>query len=190
MESSRASEGKDSGGVTPLRIPRNRTREQTPPPRDGSSDSTDSTSSDKVEAKDTKSAENAWVDNDEPPTSPVAGGEIDNTGMAGLPAPSPSVEVEHLKDMPDIPSRVSSSFRAKSPNAALGGVYFRQVMALLERKHQDIRFYEEVENHSIMRLDWASEERDGLSSDKLEVSVTIFNETLLSRSLGPSGVTC
>ncbi|KAK3953282.1 hypothetical protein QBC32DRAFT_313146 [Pseudoneurospora amorphoporcata] len=165
MESSRASESKDPAEVAPLRVPRSRTREQTPPPRDNSD------GEDKV--NDTNGADNAWVDVDEffsaaPVTSPTRDGDpLPNIGMARLPAPEPSVEIEYHEYTAKTPgsdgsNKIPISLRSKGPksNADLGGYYFRQVMTLLERKHQDIMFYEEVENHSIMHLDWASEVGD------------------------------
>ncbi|KAJ4383752.1 hypothetical protein N0V85_008423 [Neurospora sp. IMI 360204] len=161
MESSRASERKDPAEVTPLRVPRSSCREQTP------SSSDDSDPEDEI--SDTNN--NVWVDVDEffpaaPVTSPIRGvDELANIGMTRLPAPQPSVE--HDENRTNTPNsegrtRIPISLRSKGPksNADLGGYYFRQVMHLLEKKHQDIMFYEEVENHSIMHLDWTSEVGD------------------------------
>lgn len=200
MESSRASDRlKESCGcpaeVTPLRVPRSRSREQTPP----SSDNSDPEDEISDTNSNTNSTDNVWVDVDEffsaaPVTSPTRGvDELVNIGMTRLPAPQPSVE--HDENRTNTPNsegrtRIPISLRSKGPksNADLGGYYFRQVMHLLEKKHQDIMFYEEVENHSIMHLDWASqvgdiqetedsrndksEEGTGLAS-KLEVSAAI-----------------
>jgi hypothetical protein len=134
MESSRASERKDPAEVTPLRVPRSRSREQTPPPLDnpGLED----------EINDTSSTDNVWVDVDEffspaPVTSPTRGvDELANIGMTRLPAPQPSVE--HDENRAKTPgsegrTRIPTSLRSKGPksNADLGGYYFRQVMHLL-----------------------------------------------------------
>ncbi|KAK3484700.1 uncharacterized protein B0T23DRAFT_57877 [Neurospora hispaniola] len=159
MESSRASERRRCCAMTPLGFSRS----------PSSSPLDDSDLED--ENNDTLGRANAWVDVDAvfppaPATSPTRGDdELADVGMARLPAPHPSVEHDEnsLKtvdsaDSTPIPTSVRS--KGSKSNADLGGYYFRQVMHLLERKHQDIMFYEDVENHSIMHLDWASEVGD------------------------------
>lgn len=181
MEPSRAPERKDPAEVTPLRVPRARTPLPNSPRR-----------ADAVDGDDNK--DNAWVDVDElfpdasPVTSPTVGDdELANVGMDCLPAPQSSVE--HAENRADTPStsevlrKTSIILRSKRPksNAELGCNYFRQVMQLLEKKHQDIMFFEEAENHSILHLDWASEVDDIQETDDYRKDRSVDRSGLASK---------
>ncbi|KAK3391443.1 hypothetical protein B0T20DRAFT_473019 [Sordaria brevicollis] len=166
MDSSRESERKDPAEGTPLRAPRARTPVPDSPPR---------ADAHAVHLPDNK--DSTWVGIDEVPDAspPHSHGtrdeELDNVGMDALPAPQPSVE--HAENREDAPRasealrKASIMLRSKRPksNAELGCNYFRQVMQLLEKKHRDIMFFEEIDNHTILHLDWASEVDDNQETD-------------------------